>query len=97
MDGDHDRENGEFPPMTQPSGKSLVKYAWIFVFEDDINIEEPFSIMPLHFFSEVDDFPWTFIKGEMSPECRKKNWTFSNMTRNFKIFGKIEKGKGSSC
>ena len=81
------------PPPTQVGGKSRVKYAWIFLFKDDINAEDPFSIMPLSFFADVEDFPWTFIEGEMSPECRHEVRSFSNMTGKYRIFGKIEKGK----
>lgn len=82
------------PPLTQSSGQSRVKYAWIFLFEDNINEEEPFTIVPLTFFRDCHDFPWTFIEGEMSSECRSKVLTFSKMPgKKFRIFGKIEKGE----
>lgn len=79
------------PPLTQ-AGKSKVKYAWVFLFENNINVEEPFKIVPLSLFSEVEDFPWSFIEGEMSSECRAEIRKFDNMTGDFRIFGKIEKG-----
>lgn len=90
MDGD-DKEP-PLPPLTQTSGKSRVKYAWIFLFEENINAAEPFSIVPLNDFLDVEDFPWTFIEGEMSTECREEVRIFSNMKGKYRIFGKIEKG-----
>lgn len=78
------------PPLTQ-SGKSKVKYAWVFLFNNNINIEDPFSIVPLSFFSQVD-FPWNSIEGEMTTSSRTEIRTFSNLPGNFRIFAKIEKG-----
>ena len=87
-----DRDCKVDPPMTQKSEKSRVQYAWIILFKVDINEEEPFSIVPLKFFTEAKDFPWNFIEGEMSSECRNEICTFSNLVGEFKIFGKVEKG-----
>ena len=83
----------EGPPMTQSCGKSQVKYAWIILFQDDINEEEPFSVVPLNSFVDVEDFPWSVIKGEMSSERRQEIHQFSNLPGKYRIFGKIEKGK----
>ena len=78
------------PPLTQ-SGRSKVKYSWIFLFNNGINIENPFSVAPLSFFADVD-FPWSFIEGEMSSNCRAEIHQFQNLPGNYRIFGKIEKG-----
>ena len=81
------------PPLTQhQSGVSQVKYGSIFLFSDDINNKNPFSIVPLKFFETAKDFPWSSITGEMSSESRAEVRTFSTMPGQFRIFGKIEQG-----
>lgn len=89
-DGDGDAEPA--PPLTQRPGPSKVKYAWIMLFEENINVESPFSVVSLSSFIDVADFPWTSIEGVMSPECRYEIRTFTNMPGRFRIFSKIEKG-----
>lgn len=79
------------PPPTQSCAKSKVKYGSIFLFKNDINEREPFSVVPLNVFVDTD-FPWSSIEGEMTMACRTKVRTFGNMVGNFRIFGKIEKG-----
>lgn len=85
-----DYESG--PPLTQTTGKSKVKYGAIFLFKEDIDVEDPFSIVPLSFFGNTN-FPWSAIEGEMTSECRKEVRTFSNLPGKFRIFAKIEMGK----
>ena len=80
------------PILTQPSGKSKVKYGSIILFTEDINLEDPFSIVPLHFFVDTN-FPWSSIEGEMTTESRLELRTFSNIPGQHRIFAKIEKGK----
>lgn len=89
-------EDDGVPPLTQSSGKSRVQYAWIFLFDENINLEDPFSIVPLSYFKDVENFPWTVIEGEMNSECRSETRTFTNILGQFKIFGKIEKGRKHS-
>lgn len=79
------------PPPTQSGGRSKVKYGSIFLFTEDINVQDPFSIVPLSFFIGTD-FPWSSIEGEMTSESRSVTRTFTNLKGKFKIFGKIEKG-----
>lgn len=80
------------PPLTQQDGTSQVQYGSIFLFKEDIDEAEPFSIVPLHVFKDTD-FPWASIKGLMSSQCRKEVWRFSNMDGKYRIFGKIEHGE----
>lgn len=79
------------PPLTQSLARSKVLYGAIILFKDDINELNPFSIVPLNFFADTD-FPWGSIEGEMNEESRAKVRTFSNLTGNYRIFCKIEKG-----
>ena len=81
----------EGPPLTQQGGHSQVKYGSIFLFEDDINVPEPFSIVPLSFFRDTE-FPWGSIKGEMNNDIRVQQRTFQNLPGTYRIFAKIEHG-----
>lgn len=86
--------DGEGIPSTQGYGISRVCYAWIIIFKNDINLESPFSILPLSFFSDCDDFPWKFIEGEMTSSCRSEVRAFSKLPgEHYRIFAKIERGK----
>ena len=79
------------PPLTQSDGKSKVKYGSVFLFKEDINCRDPFSIVPLNFFKDTD-FPWSSIEGEMTSESRCSVRSFSNLPGKYRIFGKIERG-----
>ena len=81
-------------PLTQNNngGMSKVQYGSIILFKEDINEPQPFSIVPLNFFRGTN-FPWSSIEGEMTKECRIGVRTFENLNGNYRIFGKIERGK----
>ena len=84
--------DNEGPPLTQQGSRSQVKYGSIFLFEEDINVPEPFSIFPLSFFRNTE-FQWDSITGEMNNETRAVVRTFPNLTGRYRIFGKIEHGE----
>ena len=81
----------EGPPLTQQGSRSHVQYGSIFLFVDDIDVQDPFSIVPLSFFRDTE-FPWDSIKGEMNHESRVLVRTFSKLPGRYRIFGKIEHG-----
>ena len=83
----------EGPPPTQGYAVSKVCYAWIIIFKNDINLENPFSVMALNVFKDIDDFPWKVIEGEMTCACRCEIRSLSNLSGGYRIFAKIEHGE----
>lgn len=85
---------GSSPPATQMSGVSKVKYAWVILFNMDVDDEAPFIIVRLTHFKN-SDFPWAGITEEMTKEFRVGVRKISNMPpeNSYCIFGKIEHGK----
>lgn len=80
-------------PSTQEGCPSKVKYAWIILFNYDINEPEPFSIVPLSSFVG-SNFPWNAVEGFLSSEARIKRRVFSNFPdKVYTIFAKVEIGK----
>ena len=83
-------------PLTQDSGLSEVTYAWVILFNYDINNSHPFSILPLNFFVD-SDFPWEAVKGILSPGFRAEKRTLSKLPGNeYAIFAKVEIGNNNS-
>ena len=81
------------PPLTQEVGSSKVQYAWVILFNYDINESNPFGVYPLSLFVGTD-FPWKAVKGVLSSEFRKEIRSFSNIPgKEFNIFAKIEVGE----
>lgn len=81
------------PPPTQENGSSQVQYAWVILFNYNINNPSPFSMVPLNFFAG-SDFPWKTIRGFLSSHIRKQTRSFSNLPgKKFNIFAKVEIGK----
>ena len=81
------------PPLTQEHGISQVRYAWVVVFHYSINDPEPFAIIPLSFFADCD-FPWSAVKGILSPSFRCEKQTFAKIPgKTYTIFAKVEFGR----
>ena len=80
------------PPMTQTSGVSTQKYAWVILFQYNINVSSPFSIAPLSCFAG-SDFPWQAVEGKLSTKFRKERRKISNLPGDeYLIFAKVELG-----
>lgn len=78
--------------MTQDSVKSKVKYAWVVLFDFDINNNEPFIIVKLRQFLDCI-FPWHSIKEEMTMDFRIKLFKFSCFPgKQYFVFAKIQYG-----
>lgn len=78
--------------MTQKERLSQVKYAWAFLFKNDVNESQPFSIVPLSHF-EGSNFPWHSIKGVMDSQERKKIRSLERLPgSSHRVFAKIEHG-----
>lgn len=91
---DNDADNFEGPPLTQEQeqGKSQVQYAWVILFHYSINDPKPFSMVPLSFFAK-SNFPWSAVKGILSPSFRCEKQIFPNIPgKTFTIFAKVEMG-----
>lgn len=83
-------------PLTQESAKSEVKYTWCILFEFDVDLRKPFSIMKLKTFLGTD-FPWRSISGEMTKESRIRLHEFSACPgKKFFVFAKIQYGKSKT-
>lgn len=81
-------------PLTQETvhKKSVIQYAWVILFNFDINNSKPFSIARLRDFAD-SNFPWRGIKGEMSIDFRIQLHDFTCFPgKQFFIFAKIQYG-----
>ena len=81
------------PPATQASSHSNREYVAVFLFEYDIDTEQPFSSVTLDNF-QGSDFPFEVINGHMGLSDRLKPRSLSRLPgRKFCIFAKCEEGR----
>ena len=83
-------------PLTQDdgNGKSKIKYGWIILFEKNVNVSKPFTIVKLRDFLNTD-FPWKRIWDEMTKECRLQTHVFSSLFpgKEYFLFAKVQYGE----
>lgn len=81
------------PIQTQVKGKSSIPYAWVILFNKDVDKALPFSIVRLTIFQN-SNFPWECITSDMSQQFRLSVRTFSNFPPEdrYYIFAKVEQG-----
>lgn len=82
----------ESPPLTQQSSGSQRIYSWVFLFEININNENPFICLSLDHFRNTD-FPFELINGHMGLSDRLKPRNLSGLPGSkYYIFAKVEQG-----
>lgn len=84
------------PSNTQANDKSNLTYAWVILFQMDVDSEFPFSISRLSQFKN-SNFPWELIKSDLNEKSRLATRNFDNMDGPFCVFAKIEHGKNVIC
>lgn len=81
------------PPPTQQKAPSNRKYVSVFLFNHDLDNENPFSSVSLDQF-EGTDFPFQLINGRLSLEDRLCPRDFSKFPDSkYSVFAKCEEGK----
>lgn len=80
------------PPLTQRKAQSKISYAWVILFNMNVDKETPFKIFRLTLFKDIN-FPWDCIKSDMSQQFRQSIHRFTNMpNERVCVFAKIERG-----
>lgn len=80
-------------PLTQEAVKSKIRYAFVILFEFNVDEENPFQIYSLKTF-EKTNFPWRSIQSEMTRDLRIRQYELSCFPgKEYFIFAKVEYGK----